>query len=166
MDLVKIRSKLDATVTKASKGKVVSCKAGCSACCQQVVYATLAEAADIAARYPAKIAAVGPQLVEQSARLMRDANNERFWGNQCVFLEDGLCSIYEHRPLICRATLVVSPPEQCATPAGKVSKVDTRRDVQSALAEIMAGSKQPSSLLPLPMAMLIASTALPGSNSG
>ena len=31
----------------------------------------------------------------------------------CIFLEDGACSIYEHRPAACREYLVTSPAELC-----------------------------------------------------
>lgn len=167
MDLIQIRAKLDATTERAVAGKSVSCKAGCSACCQQLVYATLAEAADISEAFPEKVLELKPRLVELSARLMRDAEPMRFWGTRCVFLgDDGLCSVYERRPLVCRGTFVVSPPEHCATGTDKVSKVDTRKEVQVAVGEIMALCEQPKSLLPLPMAMLLASTGLAGSDGG
>jgi Fe-S-cluster containining protein len=35
-------------------------------------------------------------------------------GVTCPFLEDGSCSIYEHRPLVCREYLVTSPAAHCA----------------------------------------------------
>ena len=34
----------------------------------------------------------------------------------CPFLEDGACSIYEHRPTPCRQYWVTTDPELCADP--------------------------------------------------
>jgi hypothetical protein len=38
------------------------------------------------------------------------------FGIVCPFLVDESCSIYEHRPLICREYAVTSPPVACTTP--------------------------------------------------
>lgn len=118
---------------------------------------SLTEAADIVAHHTDKVRALLPALRSQSARLMRDAGNLSFFGTPCVLLEEGgRCSVYEHRPLVCRAHFVASPAERCSDGAGTVVKYDTRAVLQPALAAAMDSGKQPHSLVPIPMALLLA----------
>ncbi|HJQ56950.1 MAG TPA: YkgJ family cysteine cluster protein [Vineibacter sp.] len=117
-------------------GRHVTCKAGCGACCRQVVPIADFEAHAIAA------------LIENMPEERRNHVRERFAdaerrlaaarppdemiaaingddrydfaveyfkiGVACPFLEDESCSIYTDRPLICREYLVYTPVERCA----------------------------------------------------
>jgi Fe-S-cluster containining protein len=122
-------------------GRPISCKAGCGACCRQMVPISIFEAEALAAwvrtlpearqqelakRFDAglrRLAAAGliDRMVEddwfaetESARQMAiDYLYERV---PCPFLEDESCSIHPIRPLACREYLVVSPPEHCYDP--------------------------------------------------
>jgi Fe-S-cluster containining protein len=126
-------------------GRSISCKAGCGACCRQLVPISIFEAEaltawvrtlpesqqqEIALRFDQalrKLAAGG--ILE---RLVATGNE--FWDPEneahkslsieyhyqrvpCPFLVDEACSIHPIRPLICREYLVTSSPEHCVDPA-------------------------------------------------
>jgi Fe-S-cluster containining protein len=120
----------------------ISCKAGCGACCRQMVPLSIFEAEALAA-WMATLDPETRQLLAQrfhqallkfasaglidrlatedwltdddSARqLTLDYFNQ---GVPCPFLQDESCSIHPIRPLICREYLVTSDPRHCADPA-------------------------------------------------
>lgn len=123
-----------ATARVEAEGRAVSCRAGCGACCRQLVPVAPAEARALA------------RLVEALPEPRRSRVRDRFdraletlnalgileWLDQdpasrhavgmdyfragvaCPFLEDEACSIHPDRPLACREYLVTSPPELCA----------------------------------------------------
>lgn len=119
-------------------GRAISCRAGCGACCRQVVPVTETEARRLRkfveampeprrsairerfAQAQRVFAEAGmlEQLVEphetRTARWSEFAVRYFRQGVACPFLEDESCSIYEERPLICREYLVTSPAENCA----------------------------------------------------
>lgn len=125
-------------------GRSVSCKAGCGACCRQLVAISLAEAqslADVVAAMPAERQAVvrnrfaaAIQRLEEAGLLdpaepkgnrmleaTRDAPTvpavaRRYFRLQiaCPFLDDESCSIHPDRPLVCREHHVTSPAADCA----------------------------------------------------
>jgi len=126
------------------EGKRISCRAGCGACCRQLVPITKIEA-----RYLAELVDSMPQprqseirsrFAEVIRRLEEAGILETLrhpeWvlpetkeklgltyfglGIPCPFLENESCSIHENRPLVCREYLVTSPPEHCANPAWKL----------------------------------------------
>jgi Fe-S-cluster containining protein len=130
------------TAQLADAGRTVSCKAGCGACCRQIVPLNIFEAEaltvwirslpesrqqELAQRFHQtllKLAAAGliDRMVNEdwladtdSARqLALDYLHQRV---PCPFLEDESCSIHPIRPLICREYLVTSAPEHCVDPA-------------------------------------------------
>lgn len=98
-------------------GERIHCQKGCSDCCSQIFQITEIEAAYIA-RYVKSLPAArrGP-LVERARRylpareaILKERGVIEAWGSlppkgtrlPCPALEDGACSIYAHRPLICR----------------------------------------------------------------
>jgi Fe-S-cluster containining protein len=123
-------------------GLAVSCKAGCGACCRQMVPLSIFEAEtlsawirtlsesrqeELAGRFDQallSLAAAGliDRMVnedwlaetESARQLALDYFYKRV---PCPFLENESCSIYPIRPLICREYLVTSPPQYCADPA-------------------------------------------------
>jgi Fe-S-cluster containining protein len=125
-------------------GQTVSCKAGCGACCRQIVPISIFEAEalsawirtlpeaqqeELARRFHQallKFAQAGliDRMVkvdwlaeaESSLKLALDYFYQRV---PCPFLEEESCSIHPIRPLICREYLVTSPPEYCCDPAAK-----------------------------------------------
>jgi Fe-S-cluster containining protein len=128
-----------AVAQAVAEGKQISCKAGCGACCRQLVAVSLIEAralADLVAALPAeRKAAVRARFADAARRLeeagMLDPNGRpgvralqgaegpelglRYWALQiaCPFLEDESCSIHADRPTVCREYHVTSPAENC-----------------------------------------------------
>ncbi|NJD09035.1 MAG: YkgJ family cysteine cluster protein [Gemmatimonadetes bacterium] len=129
-----------ALVGVRAEGRAVSCRKGCGACCSQLVPLAPLEAwhlGALIARLPeprqgvirARFAAARQGLGEAGmlaevrdpvARRLPDVPTfaKRYLAQDipCPFLEDGACSIYEERPIICREYLVTSSPAYCARP--------------------------------------------------
>jgi Fe-S-cluster containining protein len=128
-------------------GLAISCKAGCGACCRQMVPLSIFEAEALAAW----IGTLGPDTREVLAhrfhqsllklasaglidRLVQEdwlANTDSarqlaidyfYQGVPCPFLQNESCSIHAIRPLVCREYLVTSDPRYCADP--KALKTD------------------------------------------
>jgi Fe-S-cluster containining protein len=119
------------------EGKTVSCKAGCGACCRQLVPITRTDARELHAlvgalpeprrtqvreRFAKALESLGEAgLREPVSRMQslppaeRQALALRYLAQRvaCPFLEDESCSIHARRPIICREYLVTSPAEHC-----------------------------------------------------
>lgn len=117
-------------------GRHVTCKAGCGACCRQLVPIADFEAHAIAAlieRMPEERRAHVRRRFAEAERQLAAARpldeiiaalngDDRYdfavdyfsYGVACPFLEDESCSIYPDRPLICREYLVHTPVEHCS----------------------------------------------------
>lgn len=133
-----------ATASVEQQGKPVSCRAGCGACCRQLVPISESEAhalAELVEAMPAdRQAAVRQRFEKTLAALeehglleqlrkpeeLKDLEDRRRIGEQyiklgqpCPFLEEERCSIYPERPLTCREYLVTSPAENCWTPSAE-----------------------------------------------
>ncbi len=93
------------------------CGPGCSDCCHQLFQITEIEAAEVSAGVRKLPEAQRSELEDRSRDYLRQrqelvaANGEpEAWGSlpppgarlACPALDDGVCSIYDHRPLICR----------------------------------------------------------------
>ena len=123
-------------------GRPVSCRAGCGACCRQMVPVSLFEAEALAAwmstlpeerrnelagRFHRALLALrdagvidkilASEHVIEEGTTTQLAIDYFHAGVACPFLEDESCSIHPMRPLACREYLVVSPPELCKDPA-------------------------------------------------
>jgi Fe-S-cluster containining protein len=154
-DLLPVLQSLDDALVDAAietvgrEGKPVSCRAGCGACCRQLVPISPTEA-----RYLAELVAGLPEdrrrhvvkrfldaaaalepcgmldrlraaselaEVDEKGRLARDYFRAQV---ACPFLEDESCSIHPDRPLSCREYLVTSPAARCKEPEqGGIEKV-------------------------------------------
>lgn len=122
-------------------GRTVSCRAGCGACCRQIVPVSDAEARALAGlvdampeprrsqvrqRFDDALAALAAggllaridRAREQSGDDISELGLDYFHqGIACPFLEDESCSIHPDRPLACREYLVTSPAQNCQTPS-------------------------------------------------
>ncbi len=121
----------------AAEGIVPTCRAGCDACCHQLVMTTVAEAGAAAGYLKRLPAAAGEPLrarladwkvatADLRARL-QDAGSDleaqveelaaEYWKRRvpCPFLVDRRCAVYEVRPLACRHHFSVSDPLLCDT---------------------------------------------------
>jgi Fe-S-cluster containining protein len=126
----------------AQRGEPISCKAGCGACCRQLVPLNIFEAealTDWIQTLPAERQAVLAERFHGALSTLRDAGViDKILANEhvadeapnrelaidyfhaqvaCPFLENECCSIHPIRPLACREYLVLSPPELCQDPS-------------------------------------------------
>lgn len=154
----------DAVVDSAVKeveahGEKISCKAGCGACCRQLVPIAEAEARRLGALVEslpeprqetvrARFAAARDRL--EKAGLLERLRHPDGWsdgegrsigqayfreGIPCPFLEEESCSIYGDRPIGCREYLVTSPADNCARPTAEtVARVKLPLKVWTAIA--------------------------------
>lgn len=132
-----------------ARGKTISCRAGCGACCRQLVPVSEPEARHLAAVVeampPARRAAVRARFASALAALDRAGLLARLRaartdidlatsptlatdyfraGVACPFLENESCGIHPDRPLTCREYLVTSPATECANPdPARIEKV-------------------------------------------
>lgn len=123
-------------------GSPISCRAGCGACCRQLVPVSFFEAEALVAwinTLPEEKQAELEERFHRALLALRDAGvidkivDERWMteeqlttqlavdyfhaGVPCPFLENESCSIHPMRPLSCREYLVTSPPELCKDPS-------------------------------------------------
>lgn len=93
---------------------VLGCKSGCAHCCYQSVEATIPEAILVALHLLEDPADPRRQQVIDAAASFRglDETARRRSGRPCPLLVENRCSVYDDRPLMCRATMSVSA-EQC-----------------------------------------------------
>jgi Fe-S-cluster containining protein len=158
---------VDLAVKRAgAKGRVVSCRKGCGACCRQLVPISEVEARRIG-RLVEELPEPRRQEVrarfERARERLADAgllskldNREGFvegeiasfglayfhLGVPCPFLEEESCSIHADRPISCREYLVTSPAVNCADPKpGAIDQVELPGKVWTTLAR--AGSTGP-----------------------
>lgn len=83
-----LRSKIDAACENllAQHYKNMQCKSGCSSCCQAF-----------------KILPIEYESIKASIGNLSLIINKKAKKDECKFLVDNKCSIYEHRPVICRS---------------------------------------------------------------
>jgi Fe-S-cluster containining protein len=135
-----ILSRVDQEAREA--GTPISCRAGCGACCRQMVPVSLFEAEaltdwfqklpearrdELAARFHRGLMTlrdagvveklVNPDWSQDKERATQLAVDYFHAHVACPFLEDESCSIHPIRPLACREYLVTSPPELCRDPS-------------------------------------------------
>jgi Fe-S-cluster containining protein len=169
---------VDASVADVkANGEEVSCKAGCGACCRQIVPVSGAEArqldalvaampeprrSEVRARFAAalsRLEAEGLLETARNANSLPDGADIAFarrymaLGIPCPFLEDESCSIHPERPAICREYLVTSPAEHCADASpDRVRPVPMRARLSRAMVALEAHRGQPV-LLPMVTAL-------------
>jgi Fe-S-cluster containining protein len=117
------------------RGKKVTCKKGCAACCVQMIPLSIPEvffldtlittmSPDQKKRVKKRFARNKNRLQDaglleglKDPRAVRTLDEPYFQlGLECPFLESGRCSIYDDRPFVCREYYVVSPKELCTSP--------------------------------------------------
>ncbi|WP_169975736.1 YkgJ family cysteine cluster protein [Tautonia rosea] len=163
-------------------GRRVSCKAGCGACCRQLVPVSEVEARRVAAMVegmpePRRSAVRGrfeearrrldeggllePLRSEDRRTMDREARGRlgRAYfalGVPCPFLEDESCSIHPERPLTCREYLVTSPAEHCAKPTpGAVEGVDLPGSVWMSFARLCDPSPEAETIHWVPLVLAL-----------
>jgi Fe-S-cluster containining protein len=126
-----------------AEGRTVTCRAGCGACCRQLVPIAPVEAqalralvesmpepgrSAVRARFAdarrrleeagmaARLTAARGCTIEEMSALSDDYIR---LGVPCPFLENESCSIYTDRPTVCREYLVTSPAANCTAPTAE-----------------------------------------------
>lgn len=148
----------------------VSCRKGCSACCRQLIVSELSEAQYILARNTDAVERALPKLIEHAlfASSLPDTlasaeaeaiASEAYWQRHlpCAFLEDGLCSVYEDRPLPCRTHFVLSDPAFCATEEISptvIADFGTRTQAPLRLMQLASKAKGALAVAPFPVLMV------------
>jgi Fe-S-cluster containining protein len=102
---------------RALYGPQIQCRPGCSDCCHQLFQITEIEAAHIsngirqlAADLRSRLQARAKPYLDARRAMVTARGEQEAWGSlpppgtrlPCPALEDGACTIYEYRPLICR----------------------------------------------------------------
>lgn len=93
-------------------GRDHSCKKGCNFCCRMNVDILPEEAELIAVYCASNDIVISKEYLKKQMKVRKEMIAFSAVG-VCVFLKDGLCSIYPVRPLACRKYLVASPAEDC-----------------------------------------------------
>lgn len=137
----------------AELGVAPTCRAGCDACCHQLVMTTMAEAREAARVIAEASEAIQEVLRERLAawhvqtldlrRSLQAASDDSlealvedlaatYWQRRlaCPFLSEGHCAIYEGRPLACRHHFAVSEPTLCT--AGDEAVIDRMETMDEA----------------------------------
>lgn len=114
----KLQQFVDATIAQGPKLEI-SCKNGCSACCHLEVEVTNYEAEILTQLIRDGHLIDQDRLKKQSERSLQDLKWKqgiKDKENKCVFLNnEGSCSIYDFRPVMCRRHAVTSPAINCET---------------------------------------------------
>ena len=169
-----------ATLQAERAGETVSCRAGCGACCRQLVPVSAVEArrlaelvralpdaerAAVEARFARAVETLAPgallSRLRQPGTLADRAERRQvgleyfFRGVACPFLADESCSIHPDRPLACREYLVTSPAEHCARPApGLIDQVPLTTQLSHMLMRFDGAAESPAPRwLPLVLAL-------------
>ncbi len=133
-------------------GEPVSCRKGCSACCEQPVLISVPEAfrliTDIDSLPGDRKRRVNAALSAAENRLAAPGPP----ANACSLLAQQVCSMYAFRPCVCRTFLATSPPELCDTQDTRVMPVPVA--VSSALRLWAAEREDDTSSLVLLSGML------------
>jgi Fe-S-cluster containining protein len=150
----------------------VSCRAGCAACCRQLVPVSPPEAFYLASLVTPEVEAKFDEARERldssplgralnaptisEARALEIALAYPRLRIDCPFLVEERCSIYDGRPMTCREYYVTTPKENCVmpSPGRPIKRVAVPIQLSEALsrvaAEMLGGEPQ---TIPLPRAL-------------
>jgi len=122
----------DVTQQLLEQSKVnTTCKKGCSFCCYIPIELSEAEFQYLLTGLDDK-----PNKTQLKRQWNGEVKGDGSWVDttqyktrKCSLLRNGICTVYETRPLACRTYLSASPPEHCDSknnPKHQVQKVDLR----------------------------------------
>ena len=104
----------------------IACGAGCAACCHQDVEATIPEAILVAAQIGGEADPRHDAILAEAEASLNDAPGQRL-PRPCPLLRENRCSVYEVRPLACRA--VFSPDAtRCHDALASLQRGETSSD--------------------------------------
>jgi len=97
-------------------GDKISCRKGCSFCCKTPVDLTIDEA-ELLLKY-CKQESIEVDWEKAKRQSKHDGSNWQQLSpedQECVFLKNDMCSVYEWRPIVCRKLIVLSDAKYCDT---------------------------------------------------
>ena len=135
---------LDETVNKKLGEIPYSCKKGCDFCCRIHNEITIDEA-ELLVEYAKDINyTVDQDLLErQKGKSVQDWRTMPATDRKCVFLSNGECSVYEHRPATCRKYYVASDPMLCDLDNGESDNVTVIVDTMAEIVFTGMGAGAP-----------------------
>jgi len=149
-----------AGVAAGHQGRSISCRAGCGACCRQLIplsppevfylgQVVAASAPERRARWrdgfdgvvhAARTSGLGERLSDPRLSPEEGMSIAAEWfgmGVPCPFLEDESCGIHPVRPVVCREYNVTSPAEWCSDPlTHEIERVPVPRSISEALTRL------------------------------
>lgn len=159
-------------------GRQIACRAGCGACCRQMVPLSIPEIfylRDLVAALPPDRKKTVCRRFEQTVADMEhkglnerlrnpdntEGDNVRIAGDYfkmdlpCPFLENETCSIHPARPLACREYFVTTPAAWCTTPLDRaIRRVRAAAPMPVVLAHLTADLLSlPPKLIPLTLSL-------------
>lgn len=161
--LRKIFKNLDGVMEKQAELMKTTCKKGCNNCCMLFATATIAEGiliAEVLLQKPDWRAFVQP-LREAALRFCFEGVGAHTYLTkkiQCVFLKEGLCSIYEIRPSVCRYYYSIQDPKLCDPddPRRKVATIDATQLMDKVnLFSIMVANKLQTNDIVAPIPLMV-----------
>lgn len=116
-EMTRFYSAADRAIAAAREQHPSPCKEGCNACCRQLPTASIVEGLCIVDTLFRRGNGAFDRAAESAARFAAmlggdpKLNNEAWFEKQlaCPLLADGLCSVYDVRPVTCRTMLVAEP---------------------------------------------------------
>ncbi|WP_417336039.1 YkgJ family cysteine cluster protein [Halobacteriovorax marinus] len=139
-----INKRVESLFKDPAVAKNVSCRQGCSACCH-----TQVSISDDESQLLKKLIDNGHEIdIEKLKRQSKASKSSSTWyrlsyeERACIFLDKNKsCSIYEHRPSVCRTNYVVGDPSDCSTEDGLEKSVRLLNTHEADMA-LMAGFSQ------------------------
>lgn len=157
-------------------GRQISCRAGCGACCRQMVAISPPEAFYMMDMLDSFEPSHRAQVMERIDHIVNELERHKMidelmnpqysddailpiakkyflLGLPCHFLVDESCSIHPHRPVVCREYNVTSPAELCVDPLqNDITKVPMPLPLTVPLARLTAElTGTPPRLIPIPL---------------
>jgi len=114
-----IVSFIDRTINESGSQECSSCKKGCSFCCYLNVDLSEQEGEILLS----KVTDEDWKILERQSKYKLDTwRVQKYSDQKCIFLKQGVCSVYEDRPLKCRNYFVTGNPKKCNTEK-KIKKI-------------------------------------------
>jgi Fe-S-cluster containining protein len=150
--MLSVYQEVEPALKKRAEQIGATCRKGCHHCCNLLVVTTFPEAVAVAEKVLTDesmallVRALPDKLFAQVQSIGQFADKP--WGEwdaayfklrqPCVFLRDGECLVYDARPVVCRAHMVISDPALCSPEVESKTKKVLTDDVYAYARETAA----------------------------